>query len=784
MRIFLSYGHDQNTPIALRIKRDLEDAGHTVWIDTAEIKTGDDWRRSIVDGISTSDWTLGLLSRHSVRNPGVCLDELGIALHVKGGTIATVLLEAESEVTPPVSVSHIQWLDMHDWATRLADSSGEGKKWYRGKIEEIIALLANPATERFAGEIEKLEQVLRPISQQADIGALVDGFVGREWLAAKLDQWRISNRNSRLFWISGAPGTGKSAFAAWLAHLGKVNVIAFNLCRYNIDERRDSARVFRTIAFQIATRLPDYRRLLVDRLNTQDPDGKEMDRKSAAALFDWLLSEPLRLGIDGGRRTERYIIVIDALDETIRNGRSELAEILAECCQKLPEWIAVVVTSRPEPAILRQFADYKPEIISAESDENLNDLRTFSSQWLGLEARGASETDPRVERLVEASGGNFLYLRKLQEAVVNGFVDLGHLEGLPQGLVGLYERWFHRQFADPAAYEAFVPLLEVLAAAEHPVPEIWLRRIFGWSEREKARMLEGLGSLFERRKDGVAPFHKSVRDWLVSDRTASAEFVVDVATGVERLVAALNEEFERWTSASGDVPLDPFCEAELMSQLNGSRSDPTKFRDLVLRLGDADVISRKALMNTDYDENARMAAQHRYTNLIQLIAKARPEKVDDAVLWSLVRALFACAWKFVSDTYGPGGVVLSEDLPEHPRLQSQVPEIYRRFREWTEGIYLLVTAVRVARMVVYLRPNSIPQLGSVMDSRLMRFIVTGADGLINEVFASSQGREYKPQRNWSFVCSEVAAGYDSWRKDPRASLSDDWEKAVKGWGHG
>ena len=83
MKIFLSYGRDKNTPIALRIKKDLEAAGHSVWIDKSEIKEGDYWRRSIIDGLSNSDWTLGLLSQHSVRDPGVCLDELAIALYVK-----------------------------------------------------------------------------------------------------------------------------------------------------------------------------------------------------------------------------------------------------------------------------------------------------------------------------------------------------------------------------------------------------------------------------------------------------------------------------------------------------------------------------------------------------------------------------------------------------------------------------------------------------------------------------------------------------------------------------
>ena len=56
--------------------------------------------------------------------------------------------------------------------------------------------------------------------QEADIGLLADGFVGREWLHTTLDEWRRHSKDSRLFWLSGAAGTGKSAFAAWLAHRG------------------------------------------------------------------------------------------------------------------------------------------------------------------------------------------------------------------------------------------------------------------------------------------------------------------------------------------------------------------------------------------------------------------------------------------------------------------------------------------------------------------------------------------------------------------------------------
>ena len=129
MNIFLSYGHDRNAELVQRIKADLEAAGHRVWIDADKIKGGDDWRRSIVEGLTGSDWTVAFLSQYSTRSPGVCLDELAIALNVKGGTIATVLVEAEDVVGVPVTIGHIQWLDMHDWSERRAAHPAAFETW-------------------------------------------------------------------------------------------------------------------------------------------------------------------------------------------------------------------------------------------------------------------------------------------------------------------------------------------------------------------------------------------------------------------------------------------------------------------------------------------------------------------------------------------------------------------------------------------------------------------------------------------------------------------------------
>jgi hypothetical protein len=803
VRIFLSYGHDRNTPIVLRIKQDLEAAGHFVWIDSSEIKHGDDWRRSILDGLMDTDWTLGFLSRHSVRTPGVCLDELGIALHVKGGTIATILVEAEAAADPPVSISQFQWLDMHDWAERMADPS-EAESWYGAKFKEILSVLADPKTQRFAGEIEALDRLLRPIPQEAEIGALVEGFIGRQWLQAALDDWCKHAPQSRLFWISGPPGTGKSAFAAWLAHRSLLHVIGVNFCRYNVEERRDPARVLCTIVFQMATRLPDFRRLLLDRFEKEQED-RILDRKSIASLFDWLLVQPLRFAIDGGRTRERHLIVIDGLDETIRDGRSALAEVLAESCHKLPQWLGVVVTGRPEPSILRQFSAFEPQTIATESEQNLDDCRAYVGRWLAIESLGAGSTQSRVDEIVEASQGNFLYLRMLRDAVMASRMDIHHPDGLPQGLIGLYERWFRRQFPDAAAYQRVRPLLEVLVAANHPVPEQWLRRIFDWSPPEQAQIFESLGSLFVPTKtvgvltetpwQGLGPFHKSLRDWLTDPHSAGADFTIDPAPGSTRMIAALWPAFAgangRRKHRSSDLPF--FVTDELMFQVGLPQCDAARRNEFISRFIEPEYVRRRMLIDTDANEDERRIARISYENLVEKIASAWSSSVDATVLSQFAEELVNTAWRsmegrldniqdFINwlDVENPPKNIwhfknwLDEGKDvQHPQQLPRMRQYYKQLTEWELAILVLVTAVRIATALARARTELVPCLSLVINTEMRDFINTGAHGAVSFIYQNTAGVDYLPERNMSFLQGEIATAWRDFKDDPRLA---EWAK--------
>ncbi len=60
--VFISYSH-RDTEIAERLIADLNKAGHACWIDTVRIKGGDEWVKSITEGINNSYAFLSLVSQ-------------------------------------------------------------------------------------------------------------------------------------------------------------------------------------------------------------------------------------------------------------------------------------------------------------------------------------------------------------------------------------------------------------------------------------------------------------------------------------------------------------------------------------------------------------------------------------------------------------------------------------------------------------------------------------------------------------------------------------------------
>jgi len=50
LRIFLSYGHDEHISLAIHLRDDLRNRGHTVWFDEERLQPGHDWEAFIGKG--------------------------------------------------------------------------------------------------------------------------------------------------------------------------------------------------------------------------------------------------------------------------------------------------------------------------------------------------------------------------------------------------------------------------------------------------------------------------------------------------------------------------------------------------------------------------------------------------------------------------------------------------------------------------------------------------------------------------------------------------------------
>ncbi|MBF0456470.1 MAG: TIR domain-containing protein [Nitrospirae bacterium] len=499
MRICFSYGHDKSAELAKRIRADLEGRKHKVWIDESEIKAGDDWRRAITGGILGTDVVLAFLSKHSVRTPGVCLDEIAIAIGEKYGNIKTILVESETEVSAPPSVSHIQWLDMQNWTEKRAAGKAVWDAWYKDKLAEIIRVVEGDESVQFTGEIETLRNLLKPMpanmrpSDSRIASLLGKGFVGRQWLDNEVKQWAGKKDNdSRLFWIVGEPGIGKSAFAANLTHFGRDRIIAAQFCEWDKPYTMNGTDVVRGIAFQLAARLPDYRKLLLKRL---------------------------------------------------------IVEMLAVDVRRLPKWLALMVTSRPESSVTSPLQWLKPYILHADSEENRDDIRCFIYRRLESHLYNRPNADNLIEQILNKSEGLFLYVEHVCNDINRDYLSLDRIDEFPQGLGGIYRKFFERQFPKQKRFETDVlPVLRAVLAAREPLPIAILKAMSGLKDEPLRKLTRTLGSLFPTATgeggETIRPFHKSIPDRL-NDYDKAGIYYVSLTEGHAMLAEFGYKQYEK-----------------------------------------------------------------------------------------------------------------------------------------------------------------------------------------------------------------------------------------------
>ena len=349
----------------------------------------------------------------------------------------------------------------------------------------------------------------------------------RQWLFDYFNEWHLNpalGQRSKICLLTGIPGMGKSVVAAKLCMMGKeAGILAGCFFFQHYKARRNTPKMLvQTLSYCFVSSIVGYLAKVEVLLVQMD-----LSRVSASELFTYLILEPLHQL----PKVPPMYIVIDALDECEFNSRDELLKLIIHEFVKLPKWISVILTSRPDRKVLQKLRKVKPVIELLPSDHrNIEDITVFLSDVLRGKV-APDEFQASVKLLVKKSEGMFLYFHYAMETLLEEesltFLQLQSL--LPDGIDDYYEQNFARIFNE-LGKELYQILLQVITAARSSLPLSMVAPLLQMSANEAAKAIETISFFLPVHNEHIQVFHKSIRDWL-SDEELSGEYVVDPTLG-------------------------------------------------------------------------------------------------------------------------------------------------------------------------------------------------------------------------------------------------------------
>ncbi|XP_046857480.1 uncharacterized protein LOC124450857 isoform X2 [Xenia sp. Carnegie-2017] len=368
----------------------------------------------------------------------------------------------------------------------------------------------------------------------------------RQWLFEKVDTFfkdRSEDTSNVMILIAG-PGVGKSVFAAELCrrYSEKKKFAACHFCRYNRSDYRNPRILIESLASSMCDTISNFRNKLNEELQ------RNHSKESITDKFLVVLNNSLHSLEDHGP----MLLVIDALDESQVDGKSELLELIAEEFDRLPKWIKIFLTSRPELSVQKELKDMNlVEITTNPLDENNEeDLHKYFRHQL----------NDRVQRdryvlspLVKKCEGSFLYAYYAQLSLKEENIELTYKniqQLVPSGLSGVYTKQFKRVKElltkksprnSVISETTFMQFLEVLASCRKFLPLTLLLSYLGFS----GDIIELLSQILPVYDDCLTVYHKSVIDWLNSDGYEQHEFTVNPKNGHKFLWHACEKLFEQ-----------------------------------------------------------------------------------------------------------------------------------------------------------------------------------------------------------------------------------------------
>lgn len=546
MKILISYGHDQ-AELIRAIKCDLENLNYTVWLDEYGINAGDDWRQTIESAIMDSSLVLAFISTHSMRDGGVCTDELKIA-HAYGCPVRVVLLDNAVKDKIPSFIKHIQYLDF----TQFGSANSETKKdLYSAFFKELVDMINSGNYTQHKEITEKLASRLHPDYTMGVTAATVHSqYSKRRWIDEFINTWTTDG--TRLSAIIGFPGSGKSCYCAHSFYDPK-NIYCVVFCK-RLKGKDAVAKVLKNISYQLAMKLFTYAKRLSWILDNSEVDVAEANNSE---LFDILISEPFSIEIDGGHLP--ILIVLDGADEITVDGTNALTDLIVEKIDMLPCFIHFIITTRNNPAVTRMLVGRKSVELLPEDKKVSTDIYNYLANALN-EHLNVDTAEATLRKLTKKCHGSFLYASLLVEAIASGAITAAEdADMYPERIFDFYHRWMYSIIPNGNEFfEKYYKAFSILIAAKTPVSIRILMRALGWKALDKIKFVSLFRSfLIEGKAFDAEPtiefFHSSFGEWMSDDSGLADPYCVDPLDGLELYANCLYEEYKSGNIKKSEV---------------------------------------------------------------------------------------------------------------------------------------------------------------------------------------------------------------------------------------
>jgi len=444
--------------------------------------------------------------------------------------------EIEGHIQPVLKGLNQEELNLYPF---MVFNDGE---WYylcdsKLKYKEKLTFLSYYTAQKIVDS--KSYQYLKKFFPQFELGEdkvnfkrqyLLDTVIGRYEDAKNIEKAVLKSAQSRVFYIFGDPGIGKSAVAAFLdENFFKGFVKALHLFIHNDTYSLQPETVLRSISKPLAAAG------LIGTPEIITTNSAEIKKNIDIILHK--ASETAR------KKNTKIIIIIDGLDE---------AHTISEHLYNIlpfhpPPLVYIIYFSRRKDDIYSKVHQRTATWSSAIELKPLKKTAIRAILWQAISKYTADRI--LVDRVVEASQGNPLYLKFLVNAILEKRMDLSSMTLLPRDIIEYYDSLILQSVQQNQDLPVIETALAFSVCCEPLEPE-QIKKILNQESLEKILLsIKALSEIIrpvitKAGQKKIQLFHKSIADFLQKQYAETAKKIEIAALFC--VVPEKGENLQKW----------------------------------------------------------------------------------------------------------------------------------------------------------------------------------------------------------------------------------------------